>query len=163
MLQAGREISNAHSLGLRRGTANDLLDTKLSQLGLQLIQLLCEIILALSPELTSLDLGRLGKIESACHSHGHIFIFWHSCCTYHGGRYLVEWLIVDVKIEDGPGRFGDVSVGLGLFFAPWRGAAAKRAHTHVTVAGASRDTCGGDDADPNRESAGFRPDIEQRW
>lgn len=68
------EISNAHSLGLRRGTANDLLDTKLSQLGLQLIQLLCEIILALSPELTSLDLGRLWKIESACHSHDHIFI-----------------------------------------------------------------------------------------
>lgn len=95
-----------------------------------------------------------GKIESACHSHDHIFIFGHSRCTYHGGRYLVEWLIVDVRIEDGPGRFGDVSVGLGLFFAPWRGAAAKRALTHVIVAGASRGACGGDDGDPNRESAG---------
>lgn len=59
-----------------------------------------------------------------------------------------------MRIEDGPGRFGDVSVGLGLFFAPWRGAAAKRALTHVIVAGASRGACGGDDADPNRELAG---------
>lgn len=47
----------AHFLGLRRGTTDDLLDTELGQLDLQLVQLLGEIILALSPELTSLDLG----------------------------------------------------------------------------------------------------------
>lgn len=51
--------SNAHSVGLRGGTASDLLDTELAQLGLQFLQLLGEVILALSPELTSLDLGRL--------------------------------------------------------------------------------------------------------
>lgn len=47
---------NAHSLGLRRGTASDLLNTELVQFDLQLFQLVGEVILALSPELTSLDL-----------------------------------------------------------------------------------------------------------
>lgn len=52
-------IKHAHSLGLRGCTASDLLDTELVELGLQLLQLVGEIILALSPELTSLDLCRL--------------------------------------------------------------------------------------------------------
>ena len=47
---------NAHSLGLRGGTASDLLNTELVQFDLQLFQLVGEVILALSPELTSLDL-----------------------------------------------------------------------------------------------------------
>ena len=47
---------NAHSLGLRGGTASDLLNTELVQFDLQLFQLIGEVILALSPELTSLDL-----------------------------------------------------------------------------------------------------------
>lgn len=49
--------SNAHSLSLRRGTGSDLLDTELGELGLQLLELLGKFFLALSPELTSLDLG----------------------------------------------------------------------------------------------------------
>jgi hypothetical protein len=49
--------SNAHSLSLRRGTGSDLLDTELGELGLQLLELLGKVFLALSPELTSLDLG----------------------------------------------------------------------------------------------------------
>jgi hypothetical protein len=48
---------NAHSLSLRRGTGSDLLDTELGELGLQLLELLGKVFLALSPELTSLDLG----------------------------------------------------------------------------------------------------------
>lgn len=49
---------NAHSGELGGSTARDLLDTKLVQLGLELVKLLREVILALSPELTGLDLGR---------------------------------------------------------------------------------------------------------
>lgn len=45
------------SLSLRRGTGSDLLDTELGELGLQLLELLGKFFLALSPELTSLDLG----------------------------------------------------------------------------------------------------------
>ena len=59
--------SNAHSEGLRRGTVGDLLDTELAQLGLQFLQLLSEVILALSPELTSLDLGRLDAKKKNTH------------------------------------------------------------------------------------------------
>lgn len=81
-------------MGLRGGTASDLLDTELAQLGLQFLQLLGEVILALSPELTSLDLGRLQieKLPSAFH-------FFHAesktanssmaHSTYHGGRLRV--------------------------------------------------------------------------
>lgn len=50
-----------HPLGLRRSTTSNLLDTELVQVELELLELLGEIILALSPELTSLDLGRLEK------------------------------------------------------------------------------------------------------
>jgi hypothetical protein len=56
-------ISNAHSQGLGGSTASDLLDAELAQLELQLIELLGEIILALAPELTSLDLGRLSQTK----------------------------------------------------------------------------------------------------
>lgn len=53
---------NAHSLSPRGGTTSNLLDTELVKLGLQLLQLSVEVILVLSPELTSLDLGcRLQK------------------------------------------------------------------------------------------------------
>lgn len=48
---------DAHSSELRGSTASDLLDTELVQLGLQLLELLGELVLALSPELTGLDLG----------------------------------------------------------------------------------------------------------
>jgi hypothetical protein len=52
-----REFKNAHSGQLGGSTTRDLLDTKLTQLGLQLVELLGELILALSPELTGLDFG----------------------------------------------------------------------------------------------------------
>ena len=56
---------NAHSLSPRGGTTSNLLDTELVKLGLQLLQLSVEVILVLSPELTSLDLGcRLKKTET---------------------------------------------------------------------------------------------------
>lgn len=51
------EKFNAHSGKLRGSTSRDLLDTKLTQLGLQLVELLREVILALSPELAGLDFG----------------------------------------------------------------------------------------------------------
>ena len=54
-------VGYAHSLGLGRSAAGDLLDAELVQLGLQLLELLGELILVLAPELTSLDLGRLRK------------------------------------------------------------------------------------------------------
>jgi hypothetical protein len=60
----GSRVQNAHSQGLRGGTARNLLDTELVELELQFLQLLGEIILALSPELTSLDLGRLSQNPS---------------------------------------------------------------------------------------------------
>ena len=49
----------AHSLGLGRSAVGDLLDAELVKLGLQLLELLGELLLVLSPELHSLDLGRL--------------------------------------------------------------------------------------------------------
>lgn len=49
---------NAHSGELGGSTARDLLDADLVQLSLELLELLREVILALSPELTGLDLGR---------------------------------------------------------------------------------------------------------
>jgi predicted MFS family arabinose efflux permease len=49
----------AHSLGLGGSAVGDLLDAELVKLGLQLLELLGELLLVLSPELTSLDLGRL--------------------------------------------------------------------------------------------------------
>lgn len=54
---------NAHSLKLGRSTTSNLLDAELAQLGLQFLQLLGELILALSPELTGLDLGCRLEIE----------------------------------------------------------------------------------------------------
>ena len=47
---------NLHPLKFRCSTTGDLLDTKRSEFSLQFIQLLGEIVLALSPELTGLDL-----------------------------------------------------------------------------------------------------------
>jgi hypothetical protein len=58
-------IEYAHSVGLGRSTAGDLLDAELVELGLQLLELLGEVLLVLAPELTSLDLGRLETV-SAC-------------------------------------------------------------------------------------------------
>lgn len=55
----GESSRYAHSLGLSRSAAGDLLDAELVELGLQLLELLLELILVLAPELTSLDLGRL--------------------------------------------------------------------------------------------------------
>jgi hypothetical protein len=49
----------AHSLGLGRSAVGDLLDAELVKLGLQLLELLGELLLVLAPELNSLDLGRL--------------------------------------------------------------------------------------------------------
>jgi hypothetical protein len=58
-LSFGKKLKlNAHSGELGGSTASDLLDTKLVQLGLELVKLLREVILAFSPELTGLDLGR---------------------------------------------------------------------------------------------------------
>lgn len=54
-------VGYAHSLSLGGGTGGDLLNAKLVKLQLQLLELLGELILVLSPELTSLDLGRLQK------------------------------------------------------------------------------------------------------
>ncbi|KAL3711849.1 hypothetical protein TMatcc_000542 [Talaromyces marneffei ATCC 18224] len=52
------------AMDLRRSPLRDLLDTKLAELSLQLIELLGEVVLALSPELSSLNLGaRLFFIE----------------------------------------------------------------------------------------------------
>lgn len=48
---------NVHPVELGRSTLRDLLDTKLTELSLQLIELLGEVVLALSPELSSLNLG----------------------------------------------------------------------------------------------------------
>lgn len=48
---------NVHPVELGRSTLRDLLDTKLAELSLQLIELLGEVVLALSPELSSLNLG----------------------------------------------------------------------------------------------------------
>lgn len=48
---------NVHPVELGRSTLGDLLDTKLAELSLQLIELLGEVVLALSPELSSLNLG----------------------------------------------------------------------------------------------------------
>jgi hypothetical protein len=59
------EIEYAHSVGLGRSSAGDLLDAELVELGLQLLELLGEVLLVLAPELTSLDLGRLETV-SAC-------------------------------------------------------------------------------------------------
>ena len=68
---------HAHSLSPRRGTTSNLLDTELVKLGLQLLQLSVEVILVLSPELTSLDLGcrlethtqkkKTRQLNSSCH------------------------------------------------------------------------------------------------
>ena len=65
---------HAHSLSPRRGTTSNLLDTELVKLGLQLLQLSVEVILVLSPELTSLDLGcrlethkKPRQLNSSCH------------------------------------------------------------------------------------------------
>lgn len=62
---SGVGIEYAHSVGLGRSTAGDLLDAELVELGLQLLELLGEVLLVLAPELSSLDLGRLGTV-SAC-------------------------------------------------------------------------------------------------
>lgn len=48
---------DVHPVELGRSTLRDLLDTKLAELSLQLIELLGEVVLALSPELSSLNLG----------------------------------------------------------------------------------------------------------
>lgn len=48
---------NIHPVELGGSTLRDLLDTKLAELSLQLIELLGEVVLALSPELSSLNLG----------------------------------------------------------------------------------------------------------
>jgi hypothetical protein len=52
-------IEYAHAQSLGRSTVGDLLDAELVELGLQLLELLGELLLVLAPELTSLDLGRL--------------------------------------------------------------------------------------------------------
>lgn len=54
MLQR-EKCSHPVQLGARRG---DLLDAELTKLGLELSELLCQIILVLAPERTSLDLAR---------------------------------------------------------------------------------------------------------
>lgn len=75
---SGVGIEYAHSVGLGRSTAGDLLDAELVELGLQLLKLLGEVLLVLAPELTSLDLGRLETV-SACISG------MQRAQTYHGG------------------------------------------------------------------------------
>lgn len=75
---SGVGIEYAHSVGLGRSTAGDLLDAELVELGLQLLELLGEVLLVLAPELTSLDLGRLETV-SACISG------MQRAQTYHGG------------------------------------------------------------------------------
>jgi hypothetical protein len=77
------EIEYAHSVGFRRSTAGDLLDAELVELGLQLLELLGEVLLVLAPELTSLDLGRLETV-SAC-----ILSNCSERKTYHGGVLCV--------------------------------------------------------------------------
>lgn len=52
-------LEYAHSLSLGRSSGGDLLNAKGVELQLQLLELLGELIFVLSPELTSLDLGRL--------------------------------------------------------------------------------------------------------
>lgn len=54
---------DVHSVQLGRSTLGDLLNTELTEFGLQLIELLGEIILALSPELAGLDLGARLKLK----------------------------------------------------------------------------------------------------
>jgi hypothetical protein len=111
--------SNAHSLSLRRGTGSDLLDTELGELGLQLLELLGKVFLALSPELTSLDLGcrltfisitnpqRLPKKPEFKNCAFNI-PWWAASCR-------VVRVLSTVRIEDGPGQFGMFVVGLGFF------------------------------------------------
>lgn len=52
-----KKKKNVHPVEFGRSTLRDLLDTKLAELSLQLIELLGEVVLALSPELSSLNLG----------------------------------------------------------------------------------------------------------
>lgn len=112
--------SNAHSLSLRRGTGSDLLDTELGELGLQLLELLGKFFLALSPELTSLDLGcrlkfisitnpqRLRKKSPIRKNCAFNIPWWAASCR-------VVRVLSTMRIEDGPGQFGMFVVGLGFF------------------------------------------------
>lgn len=75
---------HAHFLGLGRGTAGDLLDAERAQLRLQLIQLLGEVVLALAPELTSLDLGR--RLETS-NQHQNTGRGHAGTAAYHGGGW----------------------------------------------------------------------------
>ena len=105
---------NAHSLGLGGSTASDLLDTERVELGLHFVELLGEVILALSPELTSLDLGRLEREKSAVRIERHISKIM---ATYHGGRASCRMLRLSTRGLKMLRSIWDVCVvGLGLFF-----------------------------------------------
>jgi hypothetical protein len=75
----------AHSLGLGRSAVGDLLDAELVKLGLQLLELLGELLLVLSPELTSLDLGRLDVNSISARFHrkrlSSNIPWWRLCCV----------------------------------------------------------------------------------
>lgn len=49
-------VASLHSCEFRRGASSNLLHAQCSQFSLQLIELLCEIVLVLRPELAALDL-----------------------------------------------------------------------------------------------------------
>jgi hypothetical protein len=67
---------NVHSVQLGGSTLGDLLNTELTEFGLQLIELLGEIILALSPELVGLDLGaRLNCREKSNNQYSSLWLY----------------------------------------------------------------------------------------
>lgn len=106
----GRIRENVHSGELGSGSASDLLHAKLTELGLQLIELLHEIILAFAPELAGLNLsGRLEFMISAFVpqiSRFNRYVPWWSASFD-----VVKWSTWELKV-------GVVSfvVGLGFFF-----------------------------------------------
>ena len=86
----------AHSLGLGGSAVGDLLDAELVKLGLQLLELLGQLLLVLSPELTSLDLGRLDEYSISAG-----FTESGRSRTYHGGGFVVCAGLSALRIEDG--------------------------------------------------------------
>lgn len=128
-------VLHAHSVSLGRSAASDLLDTELVKLGLQLIQLLGEVILALSPELTSLDLGRLGEKKPSAFPDASR-IFQHR----QNGRNIPWWAascrivrVVDVKVKMDRVKL-DVRCGTRVNFF-WRVVRRLSGHVMWRVAG----------------------------
>jgi len=64
-------LGDEHLCELGCGTAGDLLDAQLAQFGLQLAELLLQVLLVLGPQRTGLDFSGLSRCMLAFH---HIFM-----------------------------------------------------------------------------------------